>query len=274
MSESTTYAVPPVERALKLLRHIGAGDPVINVSRSAAALGINRTTLIRLLHTLEAERFIEKRPGGVGWRLGIGAFAVAAEALAQQDIVRVSTEVLQALVKEIGLSAHLAVLDELSIVYLLRLTPDMPLVSNVRVGSRLPAHATNMGRAILAQLPEAKVRGLFAGVALEKVTAQTPTTVEALLAQLAQDRAAGLAWSAGYFETGVSSVAAPVFDATGHCAGAINVTGHADWFGDDQGRREAIGRSLARAAAEISSRLGFNSKDRKAPWPASISSAA
>ena len=51
-------------------------------------------------------------------------------------------------------------------------------------------------------------------VALEKVTAQTPTTVEALLAQLAQDREAGLAWSAGYFETGVSSVAAPVFDAT------------------------------------------------------------
>ena len=69
MSESTTYAVPPVERALKLLRHIGAGDPVINVSRIAAALGINRTTLIRLLHTLEAERFIERRPDGVGWRL-------------------------------------------------------------------------------------------------------------------------------------------------------------------------------------------------------------
>ncbi|PZP44380.1 MAG: IclR family transcriptional regulator [Azospirillum brasilense] len=274
MSEATTYAVPPVERALKLLRHIGAGDPVINVSRSASALGINRTTLIRLLHTLEAERFIERRPDGVGWRLGLGAFTVAAEALAQQDIVRVSTEVLQALVKEIGLSAHLAVLDELSIVYLLRLTPDMPLVSNVRVGSRLPAHATNMGRAILAQLPEARVRALFAGVALEKVTAQTPTTVEALLAQLAQDREAGLAWSAGYFETGVSSVAAPVFDATGACAGAINVTGHADWFGDDQGRRAAIGHALARAAADISSRLGFNNKDRNAPWSASISSAA
>ncbi|MDT8264502.1 IclR family transcriptional regulator C-terminal domain-containing protein, partial [Roseomonas sp. DSM 102946] len=120
----------------------------------------------------------------------------------------------------------------------------------------------------------ARVRVLFAGAALEKVTAQTPTTVDALLTQLAQDREAGLAWSAGYFETGVSSVAAPVFDSTGHCAGAINVTGHADWFGNDQGRREAIGRALARAAADISSRLGFNNKDRNAPWSASISSAA
>ena len=98
--------------------------------------------------------------------------------------------------------------------------------------------------------------------------------MDALLAQLAQDREAGLAWSAGYFETGVSSVAAPVFDATGACAGAINVTGHADWFGDDQGRRAAIGHALARAAADISSRLGFNNKDRNAPWSASISSAA
>lgn len=273
MSDSG-YTVPPVERALRLLRHIGEGDPVINVSRSAAALGINRTTLIRLLHTLEAERFIEKRPDGVGWRLGLGALTLAAEALASQDVLRVGTEVLQGLVREVGLSAHLAVLDGRSIVYLARHTPDLPLVSNLRVGSRLPAHATNMGRAILAQLPPARVRALFADAPLEAVTAQTPTTVEALLEQLARDRRGGLAWSESYFESGISSVAAPVFEAGGGCAGAINVVGHSDWFSDDQGRREGIGAAVRRAAEAISARLGFISKDRGGPWSASISSAA
>ena len=260
MSESTTYAVPPVERALKLLRHIGAGDPVINVSRSAAALGINRTTLIRLLHTLEAERFIERRPDGVGWRLGLGAFTVAAEALAQQDIVRVSTEVLQALVKEIGLSAHLAVLDELSIVYLLRLTPDMPLVSNVRVGSRLPAHATNMGRAILAHWPGERVERLFAGAPLPRVTAHTPTTPMALRAVLDADAAEGLAWSEGHFEAGIAAVAAPVFDASGLPVAAINLSGPAPAFAAQRAR---VGAALRAGAEEISRRLGWTGTARR-----------
>jgi DNA-binding IclR family transcriptional regulator len=55
------YISPPVQRAVVLLRHIAEGDQVTNMSRTARELGINRTTLLRLLHTLEAERFIEPR---------------------------------------------------------------------------------------------------------------------------------------------------------------------------------------------------------------------
>ena len=65
------YASPPVQRAARLLRYIAEGDAVTNMSETARALGINRTTLVRLLHTLSAERFIEPRPGGNGWRIGV-----------------------------------------------------------------------------------------------------------------------------------------------------------------------------------------------------------
>ena len=67
------YLSPPVQRAARLLRHIAEGDPVTNMARTARELGINRTTLLRLLHTLEAERFIEPRGTDIpGWRIGLG----------------------------------------------------------------------------------------------------------------------------------------------------------------------------------------------------------
>ena len=267
----TVYTVPPVERALRLLRHIGAGDTVANVSRTAASLGINRTTLIRLLHTLEAERFIERRPEGAGWRLGLGAFTVAAEALAAQDVVQVGSEVLAGLVERLGLSAHLAVLDERDIVYLLRHTPNVPMVSNVRVGSRLPSYATNMGRAILAHMPKASVRALFVHAPMKPITPQTPTNIDALMEQLCHDRDDGLAWSESYFEPGINSVAAPIFDSTGICIAAINVTGRAEQF---ETNRVQIGAAVRQAAQIASGRLGFSSSNRSCPWSVSISSAA
>ena len=51
------YASPPVQRVARLLRRIAEGDAVTNMSRTARELGINRTTLLRLLHALESERF-------------------------------------------------------------------------------------------------------------------------------------------------------------------------------------------------------------------------
>jgi DNA-binding IclR family transcriptional regulator len=59
------YLSPPVQRAARLLRHIGEGDAVINMSETARALGINRATLVCPFRTLSAERFIEPRPGGI-----------------------------------------------------------------------------------------------------------------------------------------------------------------------------------------------------------------
>lgn len=57
----TAYSVPPVERAFALRHHVAAGNRCRNISRTSKQLGINRTTLIRLLATLQAERMIEPR---------------------------------------------------------------------------------------------------------------------------------------------------------------------------------------------------------------------
>jgi DNA-binding IclR family transcriptional regulator len=251
-----TYLSPPVQRAARLLRHIGEGDSVTNISRTARELGINRTTLLRLLHTLESERFIEPRSEGPGWRIGIGLIGLTAQAFFSEDLVQTSVPVLGRLAETLSLSAHLGVLDGLEIVYLVRRVPNHTFASNIRIGSRLPAHAANMGRIILAHLAPERVDRLFAGAELKPVTPHTAVTPAQLHAQLDADRAAGLAWSDGNYEAGISSVAAAVFDATDTPVAALNVSGHpADFAG--AARRAQIGSSVQAAALEISQRLGW-----------------
>jgi DNA-binding IclR family transcriptional regulator len=259
------YTSPPVQRAARLLRHIGEGDAVTNMAETARRIGINRTTLLRLLRTLEAERFIERRAGGEpGWRIGTGLIGLAAQAFYSEDLVQVAVPVLTRLAETLGLSAHLGVLDGREVVYVVRRVPNMAFASNIRVGSRLPAHAANMGRIILAHLPEDVVRGTFGEAALPAVTPHTPATVDALLERLAADRAAGLDWSDGHYEAGIGSVAAAVLDATGAPVAALNVSGARDSFAGD-GRRAEIGRAVLSAARDISARLGWTGASLSAP---------
>lgn len=255
--EDGLYISPPVQRAARLLRHIAEGDRVTNMSRTARELGINRTTLLRLLHTLEAERFIEPRPEGQGWRIGVGLIGITAQAFFSEDLVQISVPVLTRLAENLSLSAHLGVLDGLEVVYIVRRVPNHAFASNIRIGSRLPAHAANMGRIMLAHMPPDRVDRMYAGAVLKAVTPHTSVTLAQLHAQLDADRAAGLAWSDGNYEAGISSVAAAIFDATGTPIAALNVSGHAADFAGGA-RREQIASHVQTAAAEISQRLGWH----------------
>lgn len=262
IAPSGLYISPPVQRAALLLRQIAEGDSVANMSRTARELGINRTTLLRLLHTLEAERFIEPRPEGAGWRIGVGLIGLTAQAFFSEDLVQIAVPVLSRLADSLNLSAHLGMLDGLDVVYLVRRVPNHAFVSNIRIGSRLPAHAANMGRIILAHLPPERINRLYAGALLQPVTAHTAVTLAQLHAQLDADRAAGLAWSDGNYEAGISSTAAAIFDATDTPVAALNVSGQsADFAG--AGRRHQIAAAVSAAAYEISQQLGW-----RGPHPA------
>lgn len=260
------YVSPPVQRAARLLRHIAEGDRVTNMSRTARELGINRTTLLRLLHTLESERFLEALPENQGWRIGVGLIGLTAQAFYSEDLVQTSVPVLTRLAESLSLSAHLGVLDAMDVVYLVRRVPNHTFASNIRIGSRLPAHAANMGRIILAHLSPERVDRMYAGAALKAVTSRTAITPAQLHAQLNADRACGLAWSDGNYEAGISSVAAAIFDATGTPVAALNVSGHAADFAGDA-RRDQIAAHVRAAAAEISQRLGWRSPATPAPAP-------
>jgi DNA-binding IclR family transcriptional regulator len=253
--------VPPVARAIALLRHIAAGNRCRNISRAAKATGINRTTLIRLLATLEEEGMIESIPDEGGYRLGTGLVTLAAEALHGRGVAQVAQPFLAELVRELNLSAHLGILEGREIVYLARVTPNSHLASNVREGTRLPAHATTIGRILLADLVPEDLRGRYTGVRLDAYSEKTRTSLAALEMQLAEDRALGIAWSMANFEPEIGSAAALIRDHRGQAAGAVNVTGHASIFEPGNPRMVVIERELKKAAQGISEALGYRGSD-------------
>ena len=253
---SPSYIAPPVQRAVRLLRHIADGDPVTSVSETSKALKINRTTLVRLLHTLESEGFVQRRNGESGYQVGLSLVTLSARIIFSQDMMRIADPVLARLAQAVEMSAHLGVLDDAYVLYLLRRTPNALLASNIRIGSRLPAHATTMGRVILAHMSTLEVDVIFRGKPLPRFSADTPTTMGELHAALKQVRQDGIAWSMGFFEPSIGSAAVPVMDFAGAPVAALNVSGPLDLF-RDRGLRRRIEQELRAAGLEVSQRLGW-----------------
>ncbi len=239
-----------------MLRYIAEGGAVVNMARTSRELKINRTTLLRLLHTLETERFIEYLGERQGWRIGLGLISLTAHAFFSDDLVQLGMPVAARLAELLGLSSHLGVLDGLEVVYVVRRTPNHAFASNIRLGSRLPAHATVMGRIILAHLPPGKVAAMYRGIKLKAATSHTPLTLADLQAELTQDRRAGIAWSDGFFEPTIAPRHAQFsMRAEDRWRQSMSSVRRSAFTGGE--RRALIARELARGADEISRRLGW-----------------
>lgn len=251
------YSVQPVVRALTVLRYIAAGNRCRKISDAAKATGVNRTTLIRILATLESEHIIEALPDERGYRLGTGLISLASEALYDRGIVPTARPLLRQLVDKLKLSAHLGVREGHEIIYLARETPVSHLASTVREGTRLPAHATTIGRILLAELGRQELQDLYDDYPLEAYTEKTRTSLDTLATQLADDRTRGISWSVANFEPEIGSAAAPVYNHRGEAVAAINVTGHASIFEEGTERAAMIETTLKSAAQEISEALGY-----------------
>lgn len=247
--------VSPVIRAFRLLRFMADGGSTANLSEVGRRIGVNRVTVMRLLETLEHEDLIEPLPQG-GHRLGLGFLALAATALGTNDQLDAARRVLSRVTADTGLSSYLAVPDGAHVLYLLCEMPHTPLVSNIRVGSRVPAHLTTPGRVLLADLPVSQVRALLGHEPLPGVTAQSATRYAQLEKMLDEDRARGCAWSFSGYESNIDSCAAPVRDTAGRAFAALSVAGPQPYICADAAMQTATERIVKAGAAQLSQLLG------------------
>lgn len=254
-ANAPTYHVPGLERGLRLLEVFTRDQRELSLAELTRLLDLPRATAFRLVNTLEQGGYLEKEPARKTYRLGSRVLRLGFEFLASQDVVTTAHPFLEKLSRDTGTSTHLGVLDGRDVLYLDRIAGSNHLVSNVGVGTRFPAHATTMGRVLLAGLNNEAIRGLYEGYDFAKATDQTPTTLAELLERLRKEGADGYVTSVSAFEAGLSSIAAPVRDAYGTVVAAISIAGpeshldHATLSGDIKVR-------ICQAANDISSALG------------------
>ena len=250
------YLVPGLARGLDLLRAFTAERRRMSLTEMGEAVGVTRSAVFRIAYTLERLGFLAHDPRTRTYALGPEVLRLGYGYLASRDLVEVAQPVLAALRDRTGWSAHLGVLEGREVAYLARLPTRGSLSSVVQVGTRLPAHATTMGRVLLAALPAERLQSLYAGAALPGFGPGTPTTLPALLAQAGRDRAAGFVAHVAGFEAGVASVAAPVRDVAGATVAAINLSTVALLTSEGE-LRGPLAREVMDAATRISAALGF-----------------
>ena len=218
------YLVPGLMRGLEVLQAFSPERRRLTLGELAAAVGVTRSAVFRIAYTLHELGFLTHDSTTRSYALGPAVLRLGYGYLAARDVLEVALPQLEALRDRTGWSAHLGVLEGREVLYVLRVPTRRGLASIVHVGSRLPAHATTMGRALLAARPEAEVAALYAGVLLPHIGPRTPRAWPALLKQLRADRRLGHVAHVGGFEAGVASVAAVVRDVTGAAVAAINAS--------------------------------------------------
>ena len=223
-NESAKYLVPGLERGLRILTEFTRENSVLTAPELARRLDVPRTTVFRLLVTLESLGFVERASNGREYQLGTAVLKLGFEYLASLALTELARPVLERLRDELNYSANLVVRDGRDIVYVQKAAAGSIFTSSVHIGTRLPAHATVLGRVLLSHHGIEALRALYPEEALQPYGPHTPSSVEALYKLLQDDRKRGYIIAEGFFESNISTVAAPVFSPEGLVAAALSIT--------------------------------------------------
>jgi IclR family acetate operon transcriptional repressor len=208
-----------------------------------------------MLATLQGRGFVNRNPEGA-YRLGLRVVQLAHATSTGVDLRRAAQPLLQRLSLVSEDTVNLAKWHDGQIIYVDVLPSSRPLRFVEMPGSIAPLHATALGKAIAAHLPEADALGLVREAGLVKFTPRTITTPQRLLEEIRRARRRGYALDAQEKDEGAACVAAPVFDAHG-IVGAISLSAPASRM--DAGHISAIVSPLREACAELSRLLGHRS---------------
>jgi DNA-binding IclR family transcriptional regulator len=232
-------------RGLRLLDAIADNREGVAVRDLAAAVGLPRSIVQRLLHTLEAEGFLERHPSQVGFRLSIKLWSLGCTAVRRLNVRDVARPVLEDLARKTNEMVKIGVLDGQDVVYMDGIECPQAVRAYVPIGGRLPAHSIATGKAILAYLPADKLA----------TTTSAGVNAEALSKELERTRKRGYAINRGERDQEVSAVAAPLFDAHGDAIGSVGVIMPSSRL--SSAKIIQLGAWVAAAAAEISRALGY-----------------
>ncbi len=236
--------VQSIDRAFAVLRSLTAGPA--GVTDIADRVELPKSTVSRLLSTLEELGAVEQVAVGGEYRIGWAMLELAAAARPGRSLVSVARPHLAELNRLTGEAAGISIPDGIEMLYLDQLTPDSELQVRDWTGHRIPMHAVPSGQVVLASDPELVAR--VTDGPLTRFTEHTITSAVELQKRLALVDHDGYAWAFEEFAVGLNSVAAAVRAEDGHVIASLHVYGPASRFPGDVDLAE-LG-ALVRATAD------------------------
>lgn len=247
--DKESYSIQSVENALDVLEALCDEEDEVRISRLSEKLGMNKTSVFRLLATFENRGYVEKEAHSGKYRLGLAAYEMGQKFLSRMTLLRKARPVMERLVRSCNETVYLAMRRYNDVLFLDMVDTAQQVKVVSLVGKRYPLAACAAGRLILAYLPDTGKPRRGNGSSGQSVDPPLSAHDRALIRQRG--------WSdQGELGEGIASLAAPIFGPGGEFTGCLCLVGP-----DFRLTPEMIGADfqprLREAAEMISSRLGF-----------------
>jgi IclR family transcriptional regulator, acetate operon repressor len=244
-------SVQSIRRAFDVLGALADGP--LGVTDVAHRSGLPKSTAARLLATLTGEGAVEQVPGDASYRLGPRLATLAAGLTPIRSLAAVARPTLEELAAASGEAAGLSVPEGDLVHYIDQVATPNPVSVRDWTGTRAPLHAVSSGQVLLAfRMPAAVNR--YVSRPLDGFTPRTLVDPDAVRGRLHAIRRVGYAWAIEEFDEGISSVAAPIADASGEVVAALHVHGPSYRF-PPIGRDDVLAAMVVAAAARIADSL-------------------
>ena len=216
--------VKSVAKAFAVLQAFGPDSEELVIAEVARSAGIDNATAFRMLNTLVALGYVERVGETRRFRLTIKCLELGFNAIARSNIRDLGRPLMRSLVNDRIEAASIGILDGAEVVYIERIQAGLQrLAVDVRVGNRVPAYSSALGRAILAHLPVEDERSILEANPPKKLTNFTIVDVDDLLERIAEVRRQGYAVSDQETVNGLRVLAAPITDVDGVPVAALSV---------------------------------------------------
>jgi IclR family transcriptional regulator, KDG regulon repressor len=261
------YQNTSAERVFQLLECFSDDDAGLSLTELVRRSKLSKATAFRFLAVLVRLGYLE-RGNDDAYSLGYRLFELGSRVDQSAAIQRRVRPHLAELASTLNETAHLGVLRSTSVVYVATVDGGRPMLPGHREQG-IDAHASGIGKVLLAFLPEERVRQLYAGRHLEARTARTITNLEMLLRVLRQIRVQRYGFDMGELDNGLRCVAAPVFDAAGNAPCAISISGPASRISDLALPKIIAAVSIAAASASATF-IGIEQRATETSAPISV----
>jgi len=222
VAKTSDAYVSSLAKGLAVIRAFGEGSEELTLTQVAQRAGLSRSGARRLLLTLQQLGYVSA--SGRRFFLTPRVLELGYSYLSSLPLWRFAEPLLEDLVAALNETASVGVLDRTEVVYVLRIPAQRILRSGVSVGTRLPAHATSLGRILLGGLSAAELAQYFATATLERYTSRTVTDTERLRELIATDRARGWSYVSGELEEHIRGISMPIIAPDGRMIAAMNVS--------------------------------------------------
>lgn len=254
-----SHSIKSLVKTLRLLKLFTKNNGTLTINEMVAALGYHRSSIQRILSTLEAEGFIERTdPPKSVFRLGPEMLLLERTAVQGMNLERIGRPYLEHLVNLTQETAHLYMVQNSQACCIASVETTRSVRLMTSAGQTVPLHCTGVGKALLSGMNEADVDEVISNQGLPRFTDNTICQRDKLMDELSRIRREGIVYDNEEFESGVRCLAAPIYNGDERVVAAMSVAGPSYRVTPEVIPRFAV--LVKDSARKFSQKLGYRRK--------------